>query len=312
VATWSDRVEEVLAGDHVLMLVYATPGKGVVLLPISNFGVRDRDAGTVSVNSSVGAWKKLERMRRNPRVALAFHTRDHGDSDRPEYVLVQGRASVGTVVEDYPSTILDKWERFEPWRDQGRLWRWWRRVYGRRVPIEIEAERIVSWADLRCAGAATVEGSALPDDPPAPQRAPRKGTAPRIRHKRAAAAAARLPHALLGWVGTDGYPVAVPVQIEESDERGMRLRTATGLVPPGGRRAGLTAHWFTRGVIGQHQRKYTGWLEGGDELVYAPHTESSYRFPPSLALYRFVSGAGMRWWHWRARRTGALAELDPQ
>jgi hypothetical protein len=31
-----------------------------------------------------------------PLVALAFHTREHGFSDRPEYVLVQGRAAVPT------------------------------------------------------------------------------------------------------------------------------------------------------------------------------------------------------------------------
>ncbi len=128
------------------------------------------------------------------------------------------------------------------------------------------------WPDRMCRGAVEVTGRPLPADPPPPQRPPRNGTAPRIGHARAAARAARLPHVLLGWVGA-GW-LAPP-----------------GLVPSGGRRAGLTAHWFSRSVIGQNQRKHTGWLEAGDELVYSPHTQSNYRFPESMTLYRLVSGA---------------------
>jgi hypothetical protein len=98
--------------DHVVMLVYATPANGTVLLPLTNFALRDRAAGTLTaLNSSVAMWKKLERIRRNPRVALAYHTRAHAGTDRPEYVLVQGSASVGAPVDDYPSTILENWER---------------------------------------------------------------------------------------------------------------------------------------------------------------------------------------------------------
>src|SRR3954468_9648554 len=137
-AHWPDRVDEILDGDHVVMLAYATPANGVVLLPLSNFAVRDREAGTLTaVNSSVGVWRKLDRIRRNPKVALAFHTRAHGLSDRPEYVLVQGRASLSRPIPDYPSTILENWERFEPWREVGRVWKWWRRVYALRVALEV-------------------------------------------------------------------------------------------------------------------------------------------------------------------------------
>ena len=76
------------------MLAHTTPASGVVLSPVTNFALQDRDAGTVAVNSSVAMWKKLERMRQNPKVAVAFHARDHGLSDRPEYVLVQGNATI--------------------------------------------------------------------------------------------------------------------------------------------------------------------------------------------------------------------------
>ena len=149
-----------------------------------------------------------------------------------------------------------------------------------------------------------VQGTPLPPDPPAPQAEPKKGTAPRINHGRAAKQAARLPHALLGWVGADGFPVAVPVEVAGSDDRGILLDAPEGLVPPGGRRAGLTAHWFSRGVIGQNQRKHTGWLEAGEQLVYSPHTQSNYRFPASKPLFNLVSGAFTRLGVRGARRAG--------
>ncbi len=302
---WSDELEEILDGDHALMLAYATPANGVVLLPVSNFAVLDRSAGIVSsVNTSVGAWKKLERIRRNPRVALAFHTREHAATDRPEYVLVQGTASLAAPVEDYPSTILDVWERFEPWADQNALWKRWRRVYALRIAIEVSVERILVWPDLGCRGPVEVHGTPLPPDPPAPQAEPKKGTAPRIDHRRAAERAGRLPHAVIGWVGADGFPLVVPVKIAGTHERGILLDAAEGLVPPGGRRAGLTAHWFSRGVIGQDQRKHTGWLESGEQLVYAPHTRSNYRFPALKSLFKFVSGAFTRLGVRGARRAG--------
>src|ERR1700738_3876817 len=54
---------------------------------------RDRDAGTVGFTTSLGFGRKLERIRRNPQVALAFHAREHGRSRRADYVLVQGTVS---------------------------------------------------------------------------------------------------------------------------------------------------------------------------------------------------------------------------
>jgi hypothetical protein len=303
---WSDDVDEVLRADHVIMLAYATPAGGAVLLPVTNFGVLDRERGVVSsVNTSVGMGTKLERMRRNPRVALAFHTRDHSLTDRPEYVLLQGTASLSEPIDDYPSTILRNWERFEEWEGQGALWKRWRRVYGRRVEVELAVERIVVWPDRSCAGAPVVEGEPLPAEPPPPQSAPKKGTGPRLDHHRAARRLAKLPHRVLGWIGADGYPVMAPVEVRGADDNGILLAAPPGLVPPGGRRAGLSAHWFAEGMIGQDQRKHTGWLEADAERIsYAPHTDSSYRFPESELLYRIVSGGGTRWYDWRARRAG--------
>jgi hypothetical protein len=69
-------------------------------------------------------------------------------------------------------------------------------------------------------------------------------------------------------------------------------------------RAGLTAHWFSQGSIGQHQRKHTGWLEAGEHLSYSPHTASNYRFPASPTLYRLFTGGATRWGLRSARRAG--------
>jgi len=305
--SWPDNVDEVLDGDHCVMLAYATPARGVVLTPVSNFGVRDRGAGTVTVNSSVGAWKKLDRMRRDAHVALAFHTRDHALNERPEYVLVQGRAALSPPIDDYPSTILENWERIESWHDLSPPMRRWLHVYATRVAIEIAVERIVVWPDLRCRGTPEVHGAPLPPDPPAPQALPKLGTDPRIR-VRVARRAAGLPHILLGWVGADRFPMVVPVRVAGDEDRGLVLQTGAGGVPHGGRRAGLTAHWFSRGVIGQHQRVHTGWLEAGADghrLLYAPHTRAAYRFPPSTLLFRLVAGGVTRWRLREARRAGA-------
>jgi hypothetical protein len=276
---------------------------------VTNFGVRDREAGTVTVNSSVGAWKKLDRIRRNPQVALAFHTREHATHERPEYVLMQGRAQLSPPIPDYPARIIENWERFERWRGVGTLWKRWLRVYALRVAITVAVERVTVWPDLGCRGASALSGAPAPANPPEPQRPPARGTGPRIDHRRAARRAAGLPQILLGWVGADGFPVAVPVEIEAAEERGIALRTPGGLVPAGGRRAGLTAHWFARRVIGQHQRVHTGWLQAGPEghrALYAPHTLAAYRFPSSEILFRIVAGAGTRWRLRGARRAGLV------
>jgi hypothetical protein len=200
---WPDAVDEILGGDHVVAFAYVTPASGVVLTPVTNFGVRDREAGTITVNSSVGAWKKLARIRENPHIALAFHTREHAASERSEYVLVQGKATLSSPVPDYPSSILESWERFEPWRDISPLWKRWLRVYALRVGIELAVERVTVWPDLACRGSPEVHGASPPASEPEPQRPPGRGTGPRINASRAARGAARLPHVLLGWVGAD-------------------------------------------------------------------------------------------------------------
>jgi hypothetical protein len=308
---WSDTVDDVLRGDLTVGLASITSASGVVIIPVTNLGLRDREAGTITVTTSLGLWRKLARIQRNPHVALAFHTREHGFSDRSEYLLLQGMASFSPEPDrEWLESIRENWERYLGPRDASPLWNWWLRVYTwERVGVEIVVERLVVWPDLACRGAPEVNGRPLPAEPPAPQRQPARGTGPRISHARAATRAGRLPNVLLGWVGADGFPVVAPVELRETDELGIVLGSPEGLVPPGGRRAGLTAHSFSPRVIGQEQRVHTGWLEAQQaqrRVVYAPHTETGYRLPPSKFLYKLAAGFVTRRGIRGARRAGFL------
>jgi hypothetical protein len=307
---WSDPVEEILDGDHAVALAYATPAHGVVLAPVSNFGLHERWEGVVTFNTSVGAWKKLERIRRNPQVALAFHTRAHATHRRLEYVLVQGRAELQPPLADFPRSVLEHWERLEPWRDLGPLWLRWLRIYALRVEVRIAIERIIIWPDLTCRGTPEVEGVPLPVAAPVSQAPPGKGTVPRINHTRAARRAKRLPDVLLGWIGSDGFPLVVPTAIGAVDDRGIQLELPQGIAPPGGRRAGLTSHWFSHGVVGQRQMIFTGWMESepADATVtYSPHTLAAYRMPSSRFIYRLAVGLLTRMRFREAQRKGESA-----
>ena len=309
-AAWPEAVDEVLGGDQALAFAHVTPARGVVLTPLTNTGLRDRAAGAAEpVSSSVGMWRKLERVRAEPRVALAYHAREHGFADRPEYVLVQGTASLSPLEDrGWVERHREAWERFSGSRDVGPLWERWLRAYHWRVGISLVVERVSVWPDLACRGEVEVHGTPRPAAPPAPQRPPAKGTAPRIRHHRAARRAARRPHVLLGWVGTDGFPVVVPVDVAGAEAHGIQLTAPPGLVPPGGRRAGLLAHSFARYTAGQHQHRHTGWLQAdGDRILYAPHTESGYHLPESMTLYRLGAGLVTRRGLRAARRAGFVA-----
>ena len=56
--TWSDEVDDILAGDMTAGLAYPTPAKGVVIIPMSPLGIRNRAAGTVTLSSTIAFPKK--------------------------------------------------------------------------------------------------------------------------------------------------------------------------------------------------------------------------------------------------------------
>src|SRR3954454_14492469 len=91
---WPDALDEIIGGDLTAALAYVTPAGGAVATAVAPIGLRDRDPGTVSVTTSLGFRRKLARIERDPRVALAYHAREHGHSTSGRYVLVQGSATV--------------------------------------------------------------------------------------------------------------------------------------------------------------------------------------------------------------------------
>jgi hypothetical protein len=113
---------------------------------------------------------------------------------------------------------------------------------------------------------------------------------------------------LLGWIAADGFPFVIPVGVGTTDEHGIQLEPSSALAPPGGRRAGLTAHWFSHGVVGQKQMICTGWMEVGSSngaITYSPHTLAAYRMPSSRFTYRLAVGLFTRLRYREARRLPA-------
>jgi len=290
-----------------------TPAGGAVVTAVAPIGMRDREQGTVTFTTSLGFDRKLDRIRRDPRIALAYHAREHGFANAPDFVLVQGEATPLTrpdrrLLED---VIGPQSERFMGPPKRGRLFwdRWLREYYGDRVPVTVRVERIVAWPDAQAAGEPRVFGVPLPEAPPAAQAEPKNGAGPRLDAEAAARKIGALPNQLLAFVGADGYPVVQPVQIGAGEPRGVELGSARPL-PPGGRRAGLLAHRYNAGLVGLETRGYTGWMTVGDDLehaLYAPHTGFGFRAPANKTLLLLANGflakRGLR----RARRRAAAA-----
>ncbi|MBJ7329231.1 MAG: pyridoxamine 5'-phosphate oxidase family protein [Solirubrobacteraceae bacterium] len=310
---WSDEADAVIAGDLATALAYVTPAGGVVVAPVTTAGVRDREAGTVMFTTSLAFGKKLARIRREDRVALAFHARDHGFADGPAFVLVQGRATIGwTDPATQGAALHEGITRFFGPPKSGRFWTWWmREYYVMRVPVTVAVERVTTWRDPAAGRPPEIHGPPPAEVPPS-QRAPKNGVAPRLSAAKAARALRGLPHQLLGWVADDGFPAVVPVEVAEADRDGLLLRDPTGSVPHGARRAGLVGHRFGPRLTGLRVRQHTGWLEAnGDGVRYAPHTEQRHRTPVGESATALVHGAQAKRGVRRARRDGTLDEGTP-
>lgn len=318
-------VDSVLAGDLGVVLAQVTPLKGVVLAPVNNFGW-DATTRTATFTSDLAAYKKLQRLQRNPQVSLVFHAREHGTASGNDYILVQGDAEFSWQPDRDALAAL-----FENWRQRvhrdgrrditlgpadlgGRFWDWWLApFFWDRVIVRVRAHRIIAFPDLECRDSPTIIGAPWSAQPAESQKPPANGTGPRVRVARTARTFNALPHRLLGWAGADGYPVVVPAEAGTVRDDGMVLSVPENLAPSGQRRAGLTGHWFSEGTMGQRQIIMTGWLSGdNDSLIYAPHTRMSYRVPPSRLLWRVFGGGIIRAGIWRARRAGVpIANGDP-
>jgi hypothetical protein len=299
--SWPDEVDAVFGGDMTVALAYLTPAGGAVPTAVAPIGLRDRDQGTVTFTTSLGLGKKLKRIERDPRVALAYHARDHGFASSRSYVLVQGRCRpVPPADPGWNERVLGPAStRFMGPPRHGLFWdRWLKEYYADRVPVTVDVERVVVWPALDCSGDPVVLGADRPAQQPPPHRAPKKGTGPRLDSRKAAAKLASMPHLLAAWREADGFPVVVSARLEGADGDGIRLGSEAGL-PRGGRRAGVLGHAYEAKLVGLRSRQHTGWLADG---VFSPHTASAFRAPSNKTLVLLGNGLlakrGLR----RARR----------
>jgi hypothetical protein len=267
----------------------------------------------VGFTTSLGIGRKLEHIIANPRVALAFHVREHGFSASPRAVLVQGIASVDLQPDRARlEALIPRAERFMGEVKRGPGWdRLLREYYRERVFIDISVRRVVSWPDPAAAGQPEVFGAPLPAAPTV-QQPPRKGTGPRVDMTRMAKQVSALPHRALAFSGADGLPVVVPVEFGRHTSAGLALVAPASLLPRGGRRAGLVAHSYHPQLVGLSTRMFTGWLEvsadGG--AIYAPHTSKGFMAPPFKDLLLVTNGLFAKYGMWQAGRKGLMERLE--
>jgi hypothetical protein len=310
---WSDEVDDVLRGDLTVGVAYLTPAGGAVVTAVSPLGLRDRERGTVGFTTSLGFGRKLERMKAQPKVALAYHTREHGIGDRSNqrYILVEGVATFDPAPNAQVLEAIG--ERVVPYLgppQRGIFWdRWLSAYYADRVVVTVAVTRVVEWQDLAATGRPKVHGKSLSAEQAVAQAPPKKGTGPRVDAVKNGKRAAKLPYRLLAYRQADGYPSVLPVEVTGATTEGIRLRVPAG-VRQGGRRAGLLAHTYRDKLIGLESRQNTGWLEvDGTDVLYAPHTESGFKAPPNKTVVLLANGFMARRGLAQARKSGRLEAL---
>jgi hypothetical protein len=310
---WPGEVDEVFSGDLTAAAAYVTPAGGAVVTGVCPMGLGRREAGELSFTTSLGFARKLDRIIADPHVALAYHAREHGFSASPAFVLAQGTAAVDIQPSrERLDAIIPQGERYLGQLVRGPVWdRVLREYYWERVFVDVTLQRVVAWPDMSASGDPRVYGAARPGSP-GPQQPPKNGTGPRVDVDRAAGRIAVLPHRVLAYRGADGFPVVVPVQFAGHDAAGLRLVTPGGLLPPGGRRAGLLAHAYRPQLIGLATRTFTGWLEVASDgtAVYAPHTSKGFAAPPRKKLLLVSNGLLAKYGLWQARRQGTAGRLE--
>lgn len=299
--TWPAAVDEIIGGDLVAAVGVPTSRGGIALSCVCPIGLRDRHKGTVSFTSPLGFGRKLVRIADNPRIAVAYHTRQHGRSDLPGYVLVQGTASIAPIAskEWFVEQVMAYDERLLA----SRHWdRWLKAYYADRALVTVQVERIVWWPEGDMAGGhPVVLGEPLAASPPPSQDPPRDADRPRT-PMRPIARSTRRGHRLIGVLLEDGLPLVLPFDVVGASRASLSLKVDSSLLPRGDRRAGLVAHGFCPQLAGLRIATHTGWLSTTPSLRWVPHTRHVLYSPPSRLLCRIGSGLATRWRHGEAVR----------
>ena len=292
-------------GDLTAALGYRTPAGGAVALAVAPVGLHDRAAGTVGFTTSLGLLEEARPDRRDPRVALAFHAREHGASSSPALRARPGPRHASTPRRRRRASRRSSTqaERYLGEAPRGRFWDFWLREYGDvRVPADVEVERIVVWPDLRCAGeprgarraAARAAGPAGAAEARAPARGSTWRARPSASRKTAtccsATAAATATRWWCPWRSTGSGPAACG----SAPPRRCR-RAAAGpacSATPTARSSSACARARTPA--------------GSRAALYAPHTEAGYVAPPNKTLLLLLNGGLAKRGVRKARRAGKL------
>jgi hypothetical protein len=312
IVRWPKEVQAVMMGDLTAAAGYVTTAGGAVVSSVAPCGLVRPEEGVVGFTTSLAFGRKLARILRDPRVAVAYHAREHGFCSDSRFVLAQGVATVDlTPSRERLDRFAPQAERYVGEVRRGPVWdRVLSEYYADRVFVDIAVRRVIAWPDLGGFAEPTVFGEAL-SGPTAPQVSPRNGTAPRVDVRREAGRISTLPHRVLAYRGADGFPVIVPVTIGGHDAAGLRIVAPPKLLPRGGRRAGLLAHAYRPELVGLRTRTYTGWLDVDDEnAVYAPHTSKGFAAPPNKSLLLLGNGIIAQLKSRQARRRGDFVALE--
>jgi hypothetical protein len=295
--TWPEGVDRILDGDLVVAIGLPTARGGVALSTVSPLGMRDRTAGIVSFSTSLGFGRKLERIAADPRIAVLYHTRQHGQAQDPGLVLVQGHAAVRhEVSDDDLAALYAVVEQRLGALPSGPFWNRWLEVYrADRVLIDVTANRILWWPTDDHTAPPQVFGAPLPIEPPADQPPPKDAEVPRLPVRRIMRTLRRQPHRILGVLLADGTPILLPVADAHPTGTGFEVEVASPLLPPGRRRAGLLTHAFRQRVVGLSTATHTGWLVHEDTGVrWTPHTRHAFAAPPNKTLLLLLNGLAAR------------------
>lgn len=268
---WPPELGEVFAGALTCEYSSLTRAGAPVTVPTTPYV----GEGTLDVSTGLTYPAKVERARRNPKVALLFADAiGAGSSAASQVVLVQGRAAVRDAdLQGNTDRYVREAALKVPEATKGQPKFVLKRLafYYARIWIEIEPVRIRWWSGRALEdqprewraepGASTHES----DPPPSGSQPPPWLSPPEQWREVAARALAELPLADLTTVDADGYPVSVPVTTGAliGDQVALAVGSGAPELPAGA--ACLTLHGHDEKFTTQENHTLVGELLHGSE-----------------------------------------------
>jgi hypothetical protein len=276
-AGWPEAVlpvfQRAIAVEYTSLTRTGTP----IMVPVTPYV--EQGAQTLDVSTGLTYPAKAERARRNPKVCLLFADHVGAGLTDPPVVLVQGLARVRDAdlqanTDRYVRLALAKTPavyRGLPRFLLRRLDWYFARIWIQVTPIQIWWWKSKALDQAPGQWVAPPTTTAPPSDPAPSGRQPTAWLqAPADWRSTARSAVARLDQRDLGWVGADGFPLAVPVAGVEEAEQGFRLRLGRHLPGAPQGPACLTFHAHPATFTRQENHTFLGEVAptGPSEYVF--------------------------------------------